>query len=663
MHGNNKKRLARRSLFAVIFCTIAICSPLSFLGAARATPTEVPPGMPWGVSIGESYEFEWGVDLNLSIPDAVYQAIDTFILNATDTVVNSKSRMQDSFALLPSNERMNVTITNITGLADSSQGDFSYTDRTCVSWQNQTRCVDYTCNEYVNCCHCSEYDTLGTYNCTYNTTFQNDRIHGDVQFYSKNNQTWVHAGPYFAEMLESWVLFANETLFNETSPDYYSQADIDALKAEFAQVNITNQALMDFLSVSGLYDNCTEVMTPGIPAVPELPFPIPYGLDSASLLAFLFVPSTFNMSAWFNMGSAFYTWWLESMEAQDYPDCYYCGANPLADLPTDISSLLDIAGLETMYIEPTLLAMVFNSETINQTWLEGYLEDFIGYDPLSLYQPLFNASQERAGVAVNWGNKGVMDYLALYNNITGVLNGTALSKEYGGEFPDIGLQEISASVKIYLRRAGVTEPTFADIVNLNLGMMAQVLPAPGTSDIKTPDAKRVIPLASGTNRVNFKKGSMEMRLDVNTKRPTSVVLENWVTPPAGDEVAGINVSHAVFFGISVADEDAIIFPMNLTISLPFLPLDILNKTDQEIARALGIMTYNENSGKWVPTGFPITVNKTAGTATVQITHLSVFALGISTPNTLDIPGYPVGISILSILGAVVLLTRRNRQQR
>lgn len=62
--------------------------------------------------------------------------------------------------------------------------------------------------------------------------------------------------------------------------------------------------------------------------------------------------------------------------------------------------------------------------------------------------------------------------------------------------------------------------------------------------------------------------------------------------------------------------------------------------------------------------FQITVNQQEGTATITVTHLSVFACGIAsdTPpadGALDVPGYPIGMLLLGLAAMVLLVKRRN----
>ena len=75
---------------------------------------------------------------------------------------------------------------------------------------------------------------------------------------------------------------------------------------------------------------------------------------------------------------------------------------------------------------------------------------------------------------------------------------------------------------------------------------------------------------------------------------------------------------------------------------------------------LGIKTYDAATGQWVTQSFPITVDLANQTATIAISHLSTFVLGVVPATT--IAGFPEIFLLFGTIttAAILVLSTRKR---
>lgn len=155
-------------------------------------------------------------------------------------------------------------------------------------------------------------------------------------------------------------------------------------------------------------------------------------------------------------------------------------------------------------------------------------------------------------------------------------------------------------------------------------------------------------------------GGARVDIEINASGPVTVTAGVWDVNPSNRNPGFASQTGAVYFGITVDNQNNLNWPVRVTIQLPSgLPTDL---TDFEIAGMLQCMTWNNVTNQWTTDNFRITVDQTLGIATIEITHLSVFALGIAEEQSLDIPGYSTGCLLVTLVGVVALLARKYRRR-
>ncbi len=131
------------------------------------------------------------------------------------------------------------------------------------------------------------------------------------------------------------------------------------------------------------------------------------------------------------------------------------------------------------------------------------------------------------------------------------------------------------------------------------------------------------PLGNGTLAVTF-----------NATEDVTLVVGAWDANPTAQDPGF--AGEGLYFAVTVSDEAAVDFPVYVTVPLPAgIPP---NATEAEIAEMVVPFTFDELTSTWVMEEFPVSVALLAGTATVAITHLSQFALGVlNFPSTITNP--------------------------
>ncbi len=131
------------------------------------------------------------------------------------------------------------------------------------------------------------------------------------------------------------------------------------------------------------------------------------------------------------------------------------------------------------------------------------------------------------------------------------------------------------------------------------------------------------PLGNGTLEVAF-----------NATAEVTLVVGTWDDNPTGLDPGF--AGEGVYFAVEASDEAAVTFPMYVTVPLPAgIPP---NATEQEIAEMIVPFTFDEVTGNWTQEDFAVTVDILNGTATVAVTHLSQFAVGVlNFPPTISCP--------------------------
>lgn len=170
-------------------------------------------------------------------------------------------------------------------------------------------------------------------------------------------------------------------------------------------------------------------------------------------------------------------------------------------------------------------------------------------------------------------------------------------------------------------------------------------------------------LSTGSGQaVNFQYREWEVNLELTTQGAVTLSMGFWQNAPVSSDPGFQNNRPALYLYLSADPESNLVFPISLTVSLP--PDLTSNLGTASISSLLGIKTLDPESNQWTEENFQITVNQQEGTATITVTHLSVFACGIAsdTPpadGALDVPGYPIGMLLLGLAAMVLLVKRRN----
>jgi hypothetical protein len=177
-----------------------------------------------------------------------------------------------------------------------------------------------------------------------------------------------------------------------------------------------------------------------------------------------------------------------------------------------------------------------------------------------------------------------------------------------------------------------------------------------------PDAEFTITVQKG-GKQKYKFGDpgeqTVLTLEMETSDQVSISAQVWDDNPSGTSPGFVDDNAALYFAIDVDKPEAIIFPIIITVDLPGAIPD--NVSDDMIADLFKVYTYDEGTDTWNAEDFPLSIDREKGKITIEVTHLSVFAVGgVVSENTdtsgnvdipFEIPGYP-----FAIIGAISLIS-------
>ncbi len=156
-------------------------------------------------------------------------------------------------------------------------------------------------------------------------------------------------------------------------------------------------------------------------------------------------------------------------------------------------------------------------------------------------------------------------------------------------------------------------------------------------------------------------------------------IQVWTENPSEGEVD--YTGPGLYFAVDVSDENALTMPITITVELP---ADVLALTDDEILLYFQIYSLDEATDEWGLENFTKTVDRTSGTVNIDIDHLSVFSVGYIAPeggtNTgtdtgtggtdtgtggtedpgFGIPGYTPIFVLFASLGAITLIIKKRK---
>ncbi|MHA1734403.1 MAG: hypothetical protein ACTSU5_20885 [Promethearchaeota archaeon] len=157
---------------------------------------------------------------------------------------------------------------------------------------------------------------------------------------------------------------------------------------------------------------------------------------------------------------------------------------------------------------------------------------------------------------------------------------------------------------------------------------------------------------------NVSISGITLTVDLEVTSEVNVTFGIWKEKPVDPEPGFKSGTGAIYFLVEVSNASAIKGNITVTVDLP-TGIDTSLPAD-EIAALLQIVTLSGSEWK-AETGWSISVDKTAGTATITLQHLSVFALGVkdeASDLSLDIPGFSTLAVLFSALGAAAMLVRK-----
>lgn len=184
-----------------------------------------------------------------------------------------------------------------------------------------------------------------------------------------------------------------------------------------------------------------------------------------------------------------------------------------------------------------------------------------------------------------------------------------------------------------------------------------------------PDMVYTVILPQGTGNVVNVDSTAEdvhMSLTFSTTQQVRLSTQIWGDDPSTSDL--FMEGTGVYFAIDADNEDAIDFPMTLTVDLR----PELLALGGNLTELFQIYTWDETENDWViEDGFTITINNVTSQVIIEITHLSAFAIGAKVGSGTDtgtggvfdgIPGYGSVFMIVAMLGAVSFLIFRKRKQ-
>lgn len=621
--------------------------------------------IPWGVSAGDQITFHAGMVPNLTVPAAFHAEMGDWLKNLTNspTAPNTQQILSDIFGLVPANESMRFTVTHL-----NASDVISLDNKMSCYWDDglqQTVCSG--CNRTQN--------------------YHRETVWASSEIWNASTSTWITPGQYSAGLLQQGVDVINTAFGAALIP----QALIDPMIGNMTSVPYGETPLAEWWDNVTMYENCSGDWDGNNRTDAPEPPDIMISLEHPQVP--LVVPTSADLTEFYDFGTQMYAWELANSNdtgssapraAQDGGD----GDNDdgdedggpwdVVDQPPTFQEALTMFGFRNFYVEPRALGVTFALDNMDTAFL-----DFLTNN--SQNAGIQNMTGEGA-LAMEWNASGVLKYMVAYidasaevDTSTIVQQGAPRAAQDGPPAPPNLAGEMKFDLKVFAHQPGERLPTLEDIKRSNIGSNyvpsvtptgneTTTTPPGGVQDVALDDLQ-VKTLATGTNKFNFTASDgTKISIEINTTGSCVVTTGYWPTNPVANSNPGfLGNETAVFFQIESSDDSKIQFPIKVTMNfnMSSLNLNTTGKTPAEInalaAAAIGVRTYT-GSG-WKPEEFPVVVDYQAGTVTITVTHLSVFALGVSDTayQYLDIPGFSTGLMLVAMLGAVAVLVKKKRR--
>jgi hypothetical protein len=177
---------------------------------------------------------------------------------------------------------------------------------------------------------------------------------------------------------------------------------------------------------------------------------------------------------------------------------------------------------------------------------------------------------------------------------------------------------------------------------------------------REPDTQFTFSFDAGNNQqcvLESEEYNVDVTIDYSSSGAGTLSIQAWTSNPISIPLDFVNSS--LFLAIEVSDNDILEFPLTITIDLPN---DLLEFTDEDIIENFQIFTLDEPNEEWILEDFIKTIDRDEKEISIEITHLSVFAIGYIPEKGFweKIPGYPSFALILASLGSIFYLTKHRK---
>lgn len=319
-------------------------------------------------------------------------------------------------------------------------------------------------------------------------------------------------------------------------------------------------------------------------------------------------------------------------------------------MPPSLAQFISELGIQNVHVTATGISCTFEFANMGSEYQNLYLE--------AITPEGFHAVSGSGSLAAEWDSKGALEYLAIYADAGCVINFA------GTDIPlSIINEPVNVTGQILIGQPGVHIPT-KDEIALLAQPPTPVFDLP--SGMETPGDSQTTNFGLGDNQTAVVSTQSGTTLEVNmdTKGPVKLNMGIWDSNPTTKDTgfdSKDGKEAAIYFVIEVDNLDNVIFPIRVTITLPGTFSD--NLSAQKIKEKLKLLTWDDAAKDWKQEKFDMTVDPSAGTVTIAIQHLSVFAIGQSTSTDhLQIPGF--SLIFLSFAGvATILALRRKLMQK
>lgn len=297
---------------------------------------------------------------------------------------------------------------------------------------------------------------------------------------------------------------------------------------------------------------------------------------------------------------------------------------------------------------------IIEGKEVQIVWIVNGVND-IFFDTTGLAQNVrdwISGIHSEFGIMLDENSLVVSATFTLGYDANGILNN--LHTQFGISINDGGANEFDLAVEF-------------DISQGEYASINQLFPGQPLIEVYDhwvePDADFSVFVPAGTHTYTLESGTdgIDMEVDFTSTDDVTISIQAWGSNPTDDD-PGFENGTGAYFAIDVDNEDAITFPITVTIGIPS---GFETMTEQEIADIFAIYVWNSATNTWVlETGFTVTVDLGAGTIEIEITHLSVFAVGIEIPEPEDpgfqIPGYSLWGLLIASLGAMAWVVKKRK---